>query len=247
MGFSIASTLRFAWETFKKRPWLFIGATLLLGIAQNVMEGFGEAIAGLPEDLASAVLLGVALLCLVYALSTLITMGMTAFFLAGHDDPETVKLSALWHPHPFWNYLGVTLLLALAVLVAIALLMLLNLVLSPVLGFEFTLGVLILVLLVVGTIFWLALMFAGFIVIDREVGPLEAFKESYRITNGHKGTLFGLTLTLSLINVLGVLALLVGLLVSIPVTLLALAHAYRVLSGTAGAPPTHAMDAKLAA
>jgi len=249
MGFSIQTTLSFAWETFKKRPWLFVGATLLLGIAQILVEGFGEAFKGLPENLDPVVLMAVGLIgsAIYFALSTLIAMGMTAFFLAGHDDPETVKLSALWHPRPFWKYLGVTLLFALIVLAAIALLMLFNLVLSPVLGFELSFAVLILVLIIFGAIFWLAFMFAGFLVIDREVGPVEAFKESYRITNGHKGTLFGLTLTLFLINLVGVLVLLVGLLVSVPVTLLALTHAYRVLSGTDSTPPDEAMDAKLAA
>ena len=46
---------------------------------------------------------------LVYlALSTLVSMGVTAFALAAHDNPDTVELSALWHPRPFWKYLGLS-------------------------------------------------------------------------------------------------------------------------------------------
>ena len=248
MGFSIKSTLRFAWETFKKRPWIFVGATLLLSVAQIVVEGLAQGFDSLSADLATAPLTAVALIGLVvyYGLSTLISMGMTAFFLAAHDDPGTVELSALWHPHPFWKYLGVTVLFVLAILAALLLFVLFNVAMGlteP--GFG-SIAILLL-LIVLGTIFWLTFMFAGFFVIDREVNPIEAFKESYRITSGHKWRLFGLSLVLLLINFLGLLALLVGVLLSAPVSLLALTHAYRVLSGTAGTPPEPAADAKLAA
>jgi len=68
--------------------------------------------------------------------------------------------------------------------------------------------------------------------------------ESNRITRGHKWQLFGFVLLLLLINLLGLLALVVGILVSIPVSTLAFVHAYRVLGGKAGTPPP---DAALAA
>ena len=68
--------------------------------------------------------------------------------------------------------------------------------------------------------------------------------ESSRITRGHKWPLFGFVLMLVLINLLGALALIVGLLVSVPVSTLAFAHAYRVLGGK---PGTRAADAALAA
>src|SRR5215510_7548151 len=111
MGFSTSSALRFGWETFKKRPWLFVGAFVLIAIAQSVTEGLSRAVdapfGGSESDYS---FLG-ALLSL--ALNTLISMGVTAFGLAAHDNPETVELSALWRPHPFWKYLGLTILFAL--------------------------------------------------------------------------------------------------------------------------------------
>ena len=75
-------------------------------------------------------------------------------------------------------------------------------------------------------------------------GPIDAMGESNRITRGHKWQLFGFVLLLLLINLLGLLALVVGILVSIPVSTLAFMHAYRVLGGKAGTPPP---DAALAA
>ena len=98
---------------------------------------------------------------------------------------------------------------------------LLGFVLVTALGLETGLAIGIPLLFVLGVIFSLMFMFSGFLVIDRELGPIEAMKESYRITRGHKWKLFGLLLLLSLINLLGLLAFIVGLFVSVPVSLLA--------------------------
>jgi uncharacterized membrane protein len=95
-----------------------------------------------------------------------------------------------------------------------------------------------------GIIFALMFMFTTFIVIDRESGPIDAMKESGRITDGHKWKLLGFTLVLVLINLLGLAALVVGLLVSIPVSSLAFVYAYRLLGGKAEPRP---VDAALAA
>jgi uncharacterized membrane protein len=148
-------------------------------------------------------------------------MGATAFFLAAHDSAETADLSMLWHPRPFWKYLGTSLLLALAIAVGFVL------------------------LIVPGIIFGLMFMFATFVVIERELGPIDALTESHRMTRGHKWPLFGFMLLLLLVNLLGLLALVVGVLVSIPVSTLAFVYAYRALGGKPGTPP--AVDAKLAA
>jgi uncharacterized membrane protein len=102
-----------------------------------------------------------------------------------------------------------------------------------------------LLLIVPRIIFALMFMFATFIVIDRELGPINAMNESARIAKGYKWQLFGFTLVLVLINLLGLLALVVGLLVTVPVTSLAFVHVYRVLSERAGAKPA-IPDASLA-
>jgi hypothetical protein len=238
MGFSPSSALRFGWETFKKRPWLFVGAFVLVGLAQVVVESLSRAVdapfGGAESDYA---FLG-ALISL--ACNTLISMGVTAFGLAAHDNPETVELSALWHPHPFWKYLGLTILFSI-IIVAV---FLLGLSLVTALGRDAGLVVGVPLLVVLAVILSLMLLFSGFLVIDRGLGPIEALKESHRITQGYKWTLFVFCLLLVLVNLAGLLALIVGIFVSAPVSLLALTHAYRVLSG--GAVPRPA-DVALAA
>ena len=218
MGFSITSALRFGWETFKMRPWFFIGATAILAAASIGVEALTRAIDGtLTGATDDPSLLG---FIVNLALGTIIGMGATAFYLAAHDNPETVELSSLWHPQPFWKYLGTSILVTLAIAVGLVL------------------------LIVPGIIVALMFMFTTFLVIERELGPIEAMKESHRITRGHKWNLLGLLLMLFLVNLLGVLAFVVGLLVTVPVTVLAFAHAYRVLGGGAAPRP---QDAELAA
>ena len=216
MEFSVKSALRFGWETFMKRPWFFVLATLIVAIAHilvNALTGASDTLlTGSAEDPS---IVGV---LLSIGLGTLINMGAVAFYLSAHGNPDTVELSALWHPHPFWKYLGASILAWLA----------------------FALGLVLLI--VPGIIFGLMFMFATILVIDRELGPIEAMRESNRVTRGHKWTLLGLVLVLALVNLLGALALFVGLLVSVPVTMLALMHVYRILAGGAGLA-----DASLAA
>jgi uncharacterized membrane protein len=141
-----------------------------------------------------------------FVLGTFVAMGVTAFFLKAHDSTETVESKELWHPQPFWLFLATKLLTGVVVVLGIIL------------------------LIVPGIIFGLMFMFAQYIVIDKEIGPIEAMKESKKITDGHKWNLLGLCLLLALINILGAICLLVGLLVTIPVTSLALIRAYRTLS-----------------
>jgi uncharacterized membrane protein len=212
MDFSTESALRFGWEMFKKRPWFFVGSTVVIllasGLINAVTSAIDTALSGSAEE--PSIVGGL----LSLGLGTLLSMGATAFYLAAQDNPDTVDLSALWHPQPFWKFLGASILFAIVIAIGFVL------------------------LIVPGIIFALMFMFTTFVVIDRELGPIEAMKESHRITYGHKWSLLGFTLLLVLINLLGAIALLVGLLVTIPVSSLAVAHAYRVLSG--GAPPPDA-------
>ena len=106
------------------------------------------------------------------ALGTLISMGVTAFYIDAHDHPETAGYSTLWHPSPFWSYFIAN--LAVGILIAI--------------GFV--------LLIVPGIIAMLMFMFSSFIVIDREKGPIESMAMSKLITKGKRWPLLGFVLLL---------------------------------------------------
>jgi uncharacterized membrane protein len=81
-------------------------------------------------------------------------------------------------------------------------------------------------------------MFTPFIVIDQELGPVDAILESIRLVRGHYWLLLGLLIAQWLIVAAGTIALLVGILVALPVVALASVQAYRVLLYKAGPRPT---------
>lgn len=218
MDFTVGSALNFGWETFKKRPWVFIGASVVIAVAYMMVSSVSSIIdTGLGGTAENPTWAG-GLFNLGFG--TLISMGVTAFYLAAHDDPETVQLSALWHPRPFWKFLGASILVWI------------------------TIGIGFMLLIVPGIIAAIFFMFTTFIVIDRGLGPIDAMKESMRIGRDCRWTLLGLLVLLAIIVVIGVLALVVGLVVAMPIAMLAFTHAYRVLSAQAGLAPA-AADARL--
>lgn len=219
MTFTAGSAIRFGWETFKRRPWFFVGATLVIAVIYMVAGAVSAAVdtifgGSLEEATVPGQIVN-------YLLGVLIGMGVTAFYLGAHDNPETADFSMLWHPQPFLNFLGASILTTLAIVIGLVL------------------------LVVPGIIAMLLFIFSTFIVIDRGLSPIEAMKESMRITAGHRWTLLGLIVLLLLIGMAGALAFGVGLLVAIPVAALAFTHAYRVLSASGSTPPP--VDARLAA
>lgn len=87
----------------------------------------------------------------------------------------------------------------------------------------------LLLLIVPGIIWALRFGFAGFLVVDKNLDPLEAMTESSRLTRGVKGRLLGFALLVALANLLGALALGVGLFVTIPMSFIAAAHVLKAL------------------
>jgi uncharacterized membrane protein len=99
----------------------------------------------------------------------------------------------------------------------------------------FEIGVLIgLVLCIIpGIIFGIIFMFYGYVIAENPdlASPTDALRRSADITRGHRWELFALGLILLLINIVGVVACLVGLVFTYGISAIAIAYAYRSLSG----------------
>ena len=147
----------------------------------------------------------IALFAITFVLGSFLQLGATNLTMRLHDGVESARLKDLWRPELFLTYLGTTLLATIL----------------TVLGF--------ILLIIPGIIIGLALSFATYIVIDRRTGPIAAIKESWRMTKGNRWRLFLLMALIALINLGGLLLLVVGLLVTMPVTMIAFVHAYRFL------------------
>jgi uncharacterized membrane protein len=105
----------------------------------------------------------------------------------------------------------------------------------------FSIGLFIgLVLCIVpGIFFAVVFAFFGYVIVERgEQSPIDALKRAAQITEGHRGSLFGLFVVLFLINVVGALLCGIGLLFTYPLTAITVAWAYRTLSGEPVAPVT---------
>lgn len=207
---SVKECLSFAWSTFKSRPWIFVQAGLLLflvNIAVNLVQTLLESGAKSSGEVAVLVL-GILSAVIGMIVSFLVSMGETAFFLRAHDATNEVSVKDLWHPRPFWKFVGTTLLAGVIILIGLVL------------------------LIVPGIIAGIMLMFVGYAVIEEKLGPIDALKKSVALTKGNRWKLFQLALLTLGLNILGFLALLVGLFVTVPVSFLMMVHAYRTLSGT---------------
>lgn len=87
------------------------------------------------------------------------------------------------------------------------------------------------ILLIVPGIIWgIKYQYTTYLIIDKKMGPMEAFKKSGQITKGVKLKLFLLGLAFIGITILGVLLIGIGLIIAWPVISLAGAYVYRKLS-----------------
>lgn len=206
---SVGDCISYGWETFKKRPWLLIGALLLSLVIAGIPGMFGPQPEIGPDGklipppvTAPYVIASLASI----VVSIFVAIGLITFALRAHDNIAGAQIADLWNPGPFWRFLGAHILTTIVV----------------VLGF--------IAFIVPGIILGIGLGFVPYLVVERGLGPIEAMKESWRITKGHKWQLFLLLLALLGINLLGILALVIGVFVAIPVSMIAFTHAYRTLS-----------------
>ena len=178
--------------------------TLVTGILSQIVVAIGVNVGGAPNTVS---------MFLSWVIQILSGIGVLSFTLKAYDSIESVRLSDLWHPQSFLNYVGVAILLYLMIL-----------------------GGLIL-FIVPGIIAALTFGLAPYIVIDKGLGTIAALKESARITKGNRLRFLALSGATTLIMLIGILALFVGVFVAMPVIMLATIAAYRAFSAAAD---THA-------
>jgi len=84
-----------------------------------------------------------------------------------------------------------------------------------------------LLLIVPGILFAARFGFATWLVVDQKRDPIAALHESWRLTAGRTWLLVKLGLLLLAVNLLGAMALGIGLLLTIPISFMAVAYAFR--------------------
>ena len=185
-----------------RRPWFAIGSVIAVFAISALSGAIAQAVAG---DGVSGLAALVNILDL-FVVQVFVSMGLIAWSLKSTAAIESVRFNDLWAPHAYWRYLGSSILVMLI----------------EIIGF---------VLLVIpGIIASVFLLFVPFIVIERGTGPIEAVKASFEMVKGHFWGVFLFMLAALAVNIVGMMLFGVGLLLTIPVTVIAIAHLYRTLS-----------------
>jgi len=100
---------------------------------------------------------------------------------------------------------------------------------SIVVGFAVVVGLILFIL--PGIYLGIKLQFFSYFIVDKKMGSIEAIKASWAATSGSFWNLFLFALLCLGVNILGLMALGIGLLLTLPTTMMAIAYVYCKLSG----------------
>lgn len=201
-NFPYSASLKFGWETFKANVWLFVGILLVSGLIGYVPQ----ALQDLEKNGTLRIGFLVWVLMIVFWLfSQLIDLGVTKIVLNFTDSKKVTFGQLFSQTHVLLKGVVAAFLYGLIVVVGLIL------------------------LIVPGIYLGIRLQFFKYFVVDKGYGPIQALKSSWDITKGNVWNLFLFGLLIILINIAGLLVLLVGLFVSVPVTTVAVGYVFRKL------------------
>ncbi|MCI0532774.1 hypothetical protein L0Y49_00985 [bacterium] len=198
--FSTKESLHFGWETFKKEWRFFVPLFLFVFVIAIILDEMAERVKETPLTLSLLVNL------LSLFVNALLTLGIIKIALAFVDGKRASYSDLFSLPHLFFRYFFALILYALIVL-----------------------GGLIL-LIIPGIIWGLQFSLYQYAIVDESRGIIDSLKRSSDMTRGAKWDLLGFYIIIGLLNVLGILALGIGLLITMPISMLAAAHVYRAIS-----------------
>lgn len=199
-GFSVSEAFGVAWELWKKHWQILTGAFLLSVIIPSIPSVLS---AFAPEDAAWAQFF---FSLANYILGLLVSIGLITVYLKVLRGEDTAISDFFSNYNLLPTYFGTSFLYSIIVA----------------LGF--------ILLIIPGIIFGLMFSLYSYFVVDKKLGVIEALKASKSATFGSKWDLFLLMLASLGLNILGLLALGVGLLVTVPITLAAWTWIYLKLS-----------------
>lgn len=198
-GLQLARAIQFGWRTVRDHPVFLVG-TVVVAIAVPWIISWGGDVA-FDDD--SARQFGMWIIDLI--VSATLNLGLAKIYLRFRDGERPIFENLFDGLVHFHKYLGASVIAFVAICMGL------------------------LLLLIPGIIILIRLWFLGFVVVDTRQGPLEAIQQSWDISRGHTFDLFLLFLLLCGLNLLGLICLGIGVLITIPISGLALAYTYRAL------------------
>lgn len=243
--FSIREAISYGWNLTKKNLGFFILLNLLM-IATSSGASLVATLITVPFSMADknlGMLVSFIARIAVWAVNLIISIGEAKIFLKLYDNEKPEYSDLFKHYRYFWRYFWASILYGLAVFGAVISLALVFAVLGGVVSM---LGNLQIIAIIVGILVAITgivlliylgvkLQFYSYLIVDKNYGPLASLKKSSQITKGVVGKLILLSLAIIGINILGFLALVVGLFLTVPTGMAAVVYVYRkLLSQTEG-------------
>ncbi len=200
--FSIREALSYGWQTYKT-DWLFFVGLVILVAFINWLAPL--IIRFLPSDwLIMAIPINIASL----TANMMIGMGVMKIYIDKVDNKPTGYSELFSYSGYFFRYFGAKI----------------NSILIIIFG--------AILLLIPGVIFSVKLKFWPWTMVDQDKGMIESLFSSWQMTAGIKLDLLIFGIVLGILNILGFLAVGIGLLITVPVTTLSMAYVYRKLNYT---------------
>jgi hypothetical protein len=214
-SWSPTDAVGFSWRLIKRKPEA-IGVLFVAGLVGQALAIPGSIVGGIVQATGGrdAVLLGTG----IRILASLVNVPIAVFFAMTATRyclklarGEEAGFGEIFAGGPYLSYLGASLLMGIAITFGFAL------------------------CIVPGVLLALGWFFVAQILVDRQPGATASLGLSWELTKGHRGDLFLFWLLLIGLNLLGLLACCVGVIVTGAMTQLALAWAYLRLTGQATA------------
>ncbi|MDD5318834.1 MAG: YciC family protein [Candidatus Pacebacteria bacterium] len=201
--FSIKEALGYGWDTTINNIGLVIGMSvfvLALKILSSIVQRMSNFVS-LPYVVAFS-------FCsiLLAIISILVSIGFIKIFLRIYDGEKPKFREIFNYQNLFWKFIAGSIIYAFVVAV----------------GTVF--------LIIPGIIFAIAFAFTTIVIVDKNLGPIKAMKESARVTKGVRWKLLGFGLLLILINIGGAIAFGIGTIITMPLSLFGAIFVYRHLA-----------------
>lgn len=197
--FTIGDALSNAWKITKSNFLFLVGVIVVLFVIQFALGSVGEY---LSRDIAWV---GVVISIITVLIQILLNVGAIAIVLKLVDGIKPSFSELFTTTKPYVQFVLVTILMSLIV------------------------GVGFILLIIPGIMLAIGLQFATYLVVDKGMGAVDALKKSWEITNGVKWKLLGFAIVIWIVNLLGFVLFGVGMVVTIPLTMIAMAYVYRTL------------------
>lgn len=205
--FSEIEAIKLGWNLTKANLWFFVKFGLIMVvffIISNILAEAGEI------EIKKNIFIGILYYFVGLVLQSVIIVGLIRICLKVISNKKWAFSDILSSADLIFNYIVAEILYTLIIFA----------------GF--------LLLIVPGVIWAIKFSFYDYFIIDKGLGPIEAFKRSSEITMGVKKELFVFWLYRMGILLLGLLCLLIGLfIIALPVTYIAMASVYYKLESAA--------------